>query len=96
MAGQLMHDILKVTGICPILANSPVEDAPDAARAMVEGGLPILEVLIKNEVSWKNIENIGKQVPDVIMGAGTVLTLDNAKRAADLGAKFLVMPGFST
>ena len=96
MAGQLMHDILKVTGICPILANSPVEDAPNAARAMVEGGLPVLEVLIKNETSWKNIENIGKQVPEIIMGAGTVLTLDNAKRAADLGAKFLVMPGFST
>ena len=96
MAEQLMRDILKVTGICPILASAPEEDAVDAARAMAAGGLPVLEVLIKNETSWKNIENIGKQVPEVILGAGTVLSLDDAKRAADLGARFLVMPGFGT
>ena len=96
MADTLMRSILLTTGICPILATAPEEDAVDAARALVKGGLPVLEILIKNDLSWKNIENVGKQVPELIMGAGTVLNLDSAKRAADLGAKFLVMPGFST
>ena len=95
MENNAMMDIIKVTGICPILASSPVEDAPAAAQALVKGGLPVLEVLIKNEESWKNIESIAKQVPEIILGAGTVLTLDSAKRAKDLGAKFLVMPGMS-
>ena len=73
MADTLMRSILLTTGICPILATAPEEDAVDAARAMVKGGLPVLEILIKNELSWKNIENVGKQVPELIMGAGTVL-----------------------
>ena len=92
---SIMKDVLKVTGICPILAMSPVEDAADAARALVEGGLPVLEVLIRNETSWKNIESIGRDVPEIVMGAGTVLNVESAKRAVDLGAQFLVMPGFS-
>ena len=83
MENNAMMDIIKVTGICPILASSPVEDAPAAAQALVKGGLPVLEVLIKNEDSWKNIESIAKQVPEIILGAGTVLTLDSAKRAKD-------------
>ena len=62
---------------------------------MVQGRLPVLEVLIKNETSWKNIENIGKHVPELILGAGTMLNLDSAKRAVDAGVKFIVMPGFS-
>lgn len=88
-------DLLKLTGISPILARAPIEDAVPAAQALVEGGLPLLEVLIKDETSWKNIENIAAKVPEIIVGAGTVLNEESAKRAVDLGCKFLVMPGFS-
>lgn len=90
-----MMEVLNITGICPILANSPVEDAVPAARALVEGGLPVLEVLIRNDDSWTHIDGIAKHVPELTLGAGTVLNLGSAKRAVDLGAKFLVMPGFS-
>lgn len=87
--------LLKLTGICPILASARPEHAVDAARALVEGGLPVMEVLMKNEDSVQNMARIAKQVPEIYVGAGTVLTADQAKRVIDLGAKFIVLPGFS-
>lgn len=92
---KYMLDLLTLTGICPILANAEPDIGVDAARALMEGGLPVVEVLLKNEISIANIAAIAKAVPDVIVGAGTVLTAEQAERVIDLGAKFLVLPGFS-
>ena len=91
---QIM-DLLKLTGICPILVSATPEDAVCAARALVEGGLPVMEVLLKNEASVQNMAKIAREVPELYVGMGTVRKLDEAKRAIDLGAKFIVMPGFS-
>lgn len=90
-----MMDVLNVTGIFPILAYAETESAVPAARAMVDGGLPVLEVLMRDEHAMCNLKNIIKEVPEIMVGAGTILTMDQAKEAIDIGAKFIVMPGFS-
>lgn len=90
-----MMNLMKLTGICPILAMAEPDDAVPAARALVAGGLPMMEVLLKNETSVQNIANIAKEVPEIYVGAGTVLTVDQARRVIDLGARFCVLPGFS-
>ena len=90
-----MLDILNLTGICPILAVAEPDQAVPAAKALVDGGLPMLEVLMKNETSVQNMASIAREVPEIYVGAGTVLTVDQAKRVIDLGAKFVVLPGFS-
>ena len=91
---EIMNDVLRVTGICPILAYAEPDQAVPAARAMVDGGLPVLEVLMRNEHAMNNLRTIAKEVPECIVGAGTIVTLDQAKAAIDNGAQYLVMPGF--
>lgn len=62
---------------------------------MVTGGLPIMEILMRNEHAMNNLKNVIKEVPEIIAGAGTILTVDQAREAIDIGAKFIVLPGFS-
>lgn len=93
---ESMNNLMKLTGICPILAMAEPDSAVPAAQALVAGGLPMCEVLLKNETSFQNLANMAKSVPECYIGAGTVLTEDQARRAIDLGARFCVSPGFST
>lgn len=88
-------DLLKVTGICPIMAKVAPESAVPAAKALVEGGVPVVEVLMWNEDSEGNLERIAREVPGITVGAGTVLNAKQAERLIDLGATFIVTPGFS-
>ena len=89
-------DLLKLSGICPIIADAEVDSAVPAAAALAEAGVPVVEVLMRNEKSRINIKNIVAELPGIQVGAGSVLNLDSAKEAYDLGAKFMVMPGFSS
>lgn len=90
-----LTDLLSITGICPILVKADPESAVLAAKALARGGDPVLEVLIRDEESYTNIGKIAKEAPETTVGAGTVINLEQAKRAADLGAKFMVSPGFN-
>ena len=90
-----IYNLLKLTGICPIRAGAESDSAVPAAQALVEGGLPVMEVLMRDENSMQNMAKIARDVPELYVGAGTVLTVETAERAIDLGAKFIVMPGFS-
>lgn len=90
-----MLDILNITGIFPILAYAESDSAVPAAKALVEGGLPVMEVLMRDDQAMNNLKNIIREVPEIIAGAGTVLTVDHAKEAIDIGSKFIVMPGFN-
>lgn len=92
---KTMYGILKTTGICPIMVEPEIEQAVPAAKALAEGGIPVCEVLMRNENSLKHLNNIAKDAPEVIVGAGSVLNLRQAEQVVDLGAKFIVMPGFS-
>lgn len=84
------------------LTNAPVvpligEDDPDCAvqtaRALAKGGLTVIEVVMRSDNAQAGMEAILSQVDDVIVGAGTVLTLDQAKSVRESGAQFIVSPG---
>lgn len=91
---KTMYGILKTTGICPIMVNPDLDFAADAAHALAEGGLPVCEVLLhRDEYSLERIKSIAKNAPEVIVGAGSVISIEDAKQAADAGAKFFVAPG---
>ena len=91
---KTMVDILNVTGICPILLGAGPGQAAPAARALVEGGLPVVEVLQRGENALDDLKTIVREVPEIYAGAGTVLTARQAEEVIDAGAKFVVMPGF--
>lgn len=91
---KTMYGILKTTGICPIMVAPELDFAADAARALAEGGLPVCEVLLhRDENSLNRINKIAKEAPEVIVGAGSVISIRDAEEAIDAGAKFFVAPG---
>lgn len=92
------------TGLEELLAGVPVipvlvvEDAGDAVRlaaALAVGGLPVIEVTLRTPAAQDAIAAIRAALPRVLVGAGTVLNPDDARRAADAGARFAVSPGYS-
>ncbi len=85
--------LLRHAPVIPVLTVEGADDAVPLASALVEGGLPLLEVTLRTEGALKAIAAMAKQVPGAILGAGTIRTADQAKAAVDAGATFLVSPG---
>jgi 2-dehydro-3-deoxyphosphogluconate aldolase/(4S)-4-hydroxy-2-oxoglutarate aldolase len=71
-------------------------DARPLAEALCAGGLPVAEITFRTEAAEESIRIIAKEFPDMLVGAGTVVNEEQAKRAIDAGAKFIVSPGFSS
>lgn len=93
-----MHDVLKQLGnlgLVPVVKIDKAADAVPLARALAEGGLPVAEITFRTAAAEEAIRNIASSVPEVLLGAGTVLTVDQAERALKAGARFIVTPGFS-
>lgn len=93
-----MHPVLvKIgeIGVVPVIAISDVEKAVSLAKALRAGGIPCAEITFRTAEGEEAIRRISKELPDVLVGAGTVLTIDQVDRAADAGAKFIVTPGFN-
>ena len=93
-----MHDVLKqigALGLVPVVKIDNAADAVPLARALAEGGLPVAEITFRTAAAEEAIRNIAASVPEVLLGAGTVLTVDQAERAVKAGARFIVTPGFS-
>ena len=86
-----IHDI----GIVPVIAIDDASKAVDLARALVKGGLPVAEVTFRTEAAEEAIKSIVREVPEMIVGAGTVLTKEQADRAIEAGVNFIVSPGFN-
>ena len=91
-----MMEQLSRIGIVPVIAINDAADAVPLAQALIDGGLPCAEVTFRTAAAADAIKNMTEAFPDMVVGAGTVLTVETAERAIDLGAKFIVMPGFST
>ena len=81
------------TGIVPVVVLNNVEDAVPLADALIKGGIDFMEITFRTECAAECISVISKEVPDMIVGAGTVLNVEQAKLAVDSGAKFIVSPG---
>lgn len=82
-------------GLVPVVVFDDIEDALPTAKAMVEGGLPIMEITLRTPQGLPAIEKIGKAYPEILLGAGTVLSVEQAKSAVEAGAKFIVSPGLN-
>ena len=80
-------------GIVPVVVLNNVEDAVPLARALLKGGIFFMEITFRTECAAECISVISKEVPEVIVGAGTILNIDQAKTAVECGAKFIVSPG---
>ncbi len=81
-------------GIIPVVVLNDVKDAEPLGQALMEGGLPAAEVTFRTDAAEESIRIMAEKYPDMLVGAGTVLTVDQAKRAVAAGAKFIVAPGF--
>ena len=94
--GAVSVDELMTTGpVIPVLTIERVQDAAPLARALVEGGLRPLEVTLRTACALEAIAIIAREVPDAVVGAGTVLNAGDFDRAARAGARFIVSPGLT-
>lgn len=87
-----------VLGLAPVLPVVVLQDAADAvplARALVAGGLPAIEVTLRTPAALDALSAIADEVPEAVVGAGTVLAPEHIAAAVDAGARFLVSPGWS-
>ena len=86
---------LSRTGIVPVIAIDDAEKAVPLARALTAGGLPAAEVTFRTAAGEEAIRRIARECPEVLVGAGTVLNLEQCDRALAAGARFIVSPGYN-
>ncbi|MFR3665120.1 MAG: keto-hydroxyglutarate-aldolase/keto-deoxy-phosphogluconate aldolase, partial [Flintibacter sp.] len=91
---QISEQIFKI-GIIPVIAIDDADKAVPLAKALVKGGLPAAEVTFRTAAAEEAIRRIVAEVPDMLVGAGTVLTKEQADRAIAAGSQFIVSPGFN-
>ncbi len=85
--------LLAMGRVIPVITINRVEDAVPLARALVEGGICLLEITLRTPAGLAGAEAIIRQVPEAVVGIGTILTPDDMKRAVDMGARFALSPG---
>ena len=86
---------IQKTGIIPVVVLDDVKDAEPLAKALCEGGLPCAEVTFRTEAAEECIRIMSEKFPEMLVGAGTVLTTEQVDRAVAAGAKFIVSPGLN-
>lgn len=89
-----MINKIKEFGVIPVVVIDDAKDAKDLASALVKGGLPIAEVTFRTAAAKEAISIMSMEFPNMLVGAGTVLSVDQVKAAVSAGAKFIVAPGF--
>ena len=80
-------------GIIPVVVLNDAKDAEPLGKALMQGGLPAAEVTFRTAAAEESIRIMAEKFPDMLVGAGTVLTTDQVDRAVAAGAKFIVAPG---
>lgn len=80
--------------VVPVVVLNNADDAVPLADALIKGGLPCAEVTFRTDAAEESIRRICESFPDMLVGAGTVLTTEQVERAHKAGAKFIVSPGF--
>jgi 2-dehydro-3-deoxyphosphogluconate aldolase/(4S)-4-hydroxy-2-oxoglutarate aldolase len=86
---------LGLVGLVPVIRIEDAADAVPLCGALARGGLPVAEITFRTNAAEESIRRVNAELPDVILGAGTVLTVDQAKRAVDAGATYIVSPGLN-
>lgn len=86
---------LEQFGIVPVVVLDDVNDAEPLASALLKGGLPCAEITFRTDAAEESIKIISEKFPEMLIGAGTVLTIEQVERAVAAGAKFIVSPGIN-
>ena len=89
-----INEQFKEYGVVPVVVLNDAKDALPLAKALVEGGLACAEVTFRTDAAEESIRLMSEAYPEMLVGAGTVLTIDQVNRAVKAGAKFIVSPGF--
>jgi 2-dehydro-3-deoxyphosphogluconate aldolase/(4S)-4-hydroxy-2-oxoglutarate aldolase len=89
-------DIASHGPVIPVIVIDRVADALPLAEALLAGGVKVLEVTLRTPVALPAIEAIARQLPEAVVGVGTVLHADDARRASEAGARFAVSPGYTS
>ncbi|WP_432921680.1 bifunctional 4-hydroxy-2-oxoglutarate aldolase/2-dehydro-3-deoxy-phosphogluconate aldolase [Microbispora sp. CA-135349] len=88
-----MSNLLDLAPVVPVVVLDDAESAVPLARALVSGGLPVIEVTLRTPVALDAIRRIAAEVPEAVIGAGTVRSPEDVEAATGAGARFLVSPG---
>ena len=81
-------------GIVPVIKLTDANNAVPLCRALANGGLPVAEITFRTAAAEESIRRVAQELPEVLVGAGTVLTIEQVNTAMNAGAKFIVTPGF--
>ena len=81
--------------VVPVVVIEDVKDAVPCAKAMAAGGVDTMEITFRTACAPEAIKAVAENCPDVLVGAGTIINVEQAKLAVEMGAKFIVSPGFS-
>lgn len=90
-----MLEKLSMAGIVPVIKVEDAGDAVPLCRALADGGLPVAEITFRSDAAEESIRRVHQELPDVLLGAGTVLTRDQVDRAIGAGAAYIVSPGLN-
>ena len=85
--------ILRLSPVMPVVIIEEADFAPELARAFVRGGIRVVEITLRTPAALAAIEAIARQVPEIAVGAGTVLSPDDLRAAVSAGATFAISPG---
>jgi 2-dehydro-3-deoxyphosphogluconate aldolase/(4S)-4-hydroxy-2-oxoglutarate aldolase len=85
---------LEAFGVVPVVAIEDANDAASLGEALIAGGLPCAEITFRTTAAQESIRSLVTRFPEMLVGAGTVLTVEQAQQAVDAGVGFLVTPGF--
>ena len=89
-----MNEKISQFGLVPVVVLEDERDALPLAKALVEGGLPVAEVTFRTAAAEASIKKMCEAYPDMVVGAGTVLNIEQVEKAVAAGAKFIVSPGY--
>ena len=92
-ADPRVRAVLKLAPVIPVFTPENVDDAVEVARALFNGGLPVIEVTLRTPMAMDAIQAMAEAVPDAVVGAGTVLTAAQMEKVKQVGGRFAVSPG---
>ena len=86
-------DRMRRTGIVPVVVLDDAKDAVPTANALLAGGVSVMEITFRTAAAADSIKAVSENCPEMLVGAGTVVTLEQCKQALECGAQFIVSPG---
>jgi 2-dehydro-3-deoxyphosphogluconate aldolase/(4S)-4-hydroxy-2-oxoglutarate aldolase len=89
-----VQEQLEETYLIPVVVMDDANRAVDAAKALMAGGIGVMEITLRTEAALASIEKVAKTCPDILLGGGTVLYLEQCREVVSRGARFIVSPGY--